>query len=229
MPSIRSTSTWISYALVLALLPACVSADKYMRLENEYANLQADLLFAQEQLAQAEQALTDGTMSQEEFDQLKAELAAARVENERLTQQYAAVESRGAIDGFDTFRAANDMVGFRGESDIFFASGKHALTADGKRALDALVSRELGRNNGPVQVVGHTDSDPINKTKDIYTEGNIHLGMMRAIAVRKYLISKGVDESRISVASWGEHKPLAQGSGKADKARNRRVEILVKI
>jgi outer membrane protein OmpA-like peptidoglycan-associated protein len=229
MLSIRSTSTWISCALVLALLPACVSADKYMRLENEYANLQADLLFAQDQLTQAEQALTDGTMSQDEFEQLKVDLAAARAENDRLAQKYIDVENRGAIDGFDTFRAANNMVGFRGESDIFFASGKHGLTADGKRALDALVSRELDRNDGPVQVVGHTDSDPINKTKDIYTEGNIHLGMMRAISVRKYLVSRGIEESRISVASWGEHKPLAQGGGKDAKARNRRVEILVQI
>jgi len=227
MPGIRSSSTWISYALLLVLLPACVSADKYMRLEHEYATLEDQLLFAQEQLAQAEAALADGSMTEEDVARLQQELARLQAEKDELAARYADIESRG-VDGFDTFREGN-MMGFRGESDVFFASGQDALTAEGKRALDALISRELSRNEGPIQVVGHTDTDPVVKTKDKYPRGNIELGMNRALSVQQYLIDHGIDASRISIASWGEHKPLEPGKGSEAKARNRRVEIMVAL
>ena len=50
-------------------------------------------------------------------------------------------------------------------------------------------------------VEGHTDSDPIVKTKDKY-ENNMQLSMERARAVVKYLISQGVPESSIVVVGY---------------------------
>ena len=71
-------------------------------------------------------------------------------------------------------------------------------------------------------VEGHTDSDPIVKTKDKYRD-NRHLSTERADSVARYLIQQGVPESSIVVVGYGQHDPRDPKT----KARNRRVEIVV--
>ncbi len=55
--------------------------------------------------------------------------------------------------------------------------------------------------------------------------GNQHLGLARAKAVQKLLITKGVDAKRIVIASEGMANPLASNDTKAGQAQNRRVEL----
>ena len=71
-----------------------------------------------------------------------------------------------------------------------------------------------------VQISGHTDSDPIKKSG---FSSNYHLGFERAYAVREYLISKGVPEARLGLASYGPDHALAS------KSQCRRVEIVVML
>jgi peptidoglycan-associated lipoprotein len=51
------------------------------------------------------------------------------------------------------------------------------------------------------------------------------LGQRRADAVRDYLILNGINKNRINVKSFGEEKPLVNGSDERSWARNRRAEI----
>jgi flagellar motor protein MotB len=66
--------------------------------------------------------------------------------------------------------------------------------------------------------MGYTDTDKIKKSN---FKSNWHLAFDRAWAVRDYLVSKGVNQNRISIESWGPTKPLAT------KAASRRVDIVV--
>jgi chemotaxis protein MotB len=114
------------------------------------------------------------------------------------------------------------------DADVSFASGSHALTRQGKATLDS-VARELnGEFSGNlVQVIGHTDSDPIRKSP---YEDNWELGAERALGVIRYLHdAHKVAAGRLVAASRGENSPITKNSTKEGKAKNRRVEIVVII
>ena len=57
-------------------------------------------------------------------------------------------------------------------------------------------------------------------------EYNLQLGERRANAVKKYLVSLGVDPSRLKTVSYGEERPADPGHDEAAWARNRRVEFV---
>ncbi|CAN0178601.1 unnamed protein product [Chrysoparadoxa australica] len=53
----------------------------------------------------------------------------------------------------------------------------------------------------------------------------MQLSIDRANAVKQYLVSKGIDSSRIETEGYGETKPIASNTSKDGKTRNRRVEL----
>lgn len=111
-------------------------------------------------------------------------------------------------------------------SDILFASGNAMLTNAGKQALDRIAGDLNSQYAGNVvRVYGYTDSDPIKRTKDKW-EDNLDLSANRAMAVTRYLISKGVDKERIETVAMGETNFAASNATAQGKARNRRVEII---
>jgi outer membrane protein OmpA-like peptidoglycan-associated protein len=61
------------------------------------------------------------------------------------------------------------------------------------------------------------------------TEYNKALGLKRALAVGKYLESKGIISSRIITGSQGESKPAADYLTEEGRAKNRRTEISIKM
>ncbi len=69
-----------------------------------------------------------------------------------------------------------------------------------------------------IRVSGHADE----RGSDEY---NLVLGNKRALAAKQYLVSKGVDASRIDVTSLGEERPVASGSDEGSWAQNRRDEF----
>ncbi|MBI5723865.1 MAG: OmpA family protein [Planctomycetes bacterium] len=109
------------------------------------------------------------------------------------------------------------------EGDVLFSSGQAALTAAGKKELDKIAADLKGKFAGKtVLIYGHTDNDPIKRTKNLWQD-NLDLSANRAMAVSRYLIGQGVAADRIETIGMGEHHPL----DKANKSKNRRVEIVV--
>jgi OmpA-OmpF porin, OOP family len=105
-------------------------------------------------------------------------------------------------------------------ADAFFDFDKAVLKPDGKAKLDDLVSKMQGLNLEAVITVGHTDS--------VGTDGyNQALSMRRAEAVKAYLVSVGVDKSRVYTEGKGEKQPVADNKTAEGRAKNRRVEIEV--
>ena len=71
-----------------------------------------------------------------------------------------------------------------------------------------------------IRIEGHADERGS-------TEYNIALGNARAEAVRQFFASFGLDASRFAITSYGEERPLAQGSTESAWARNRRAEFVI--
>jgi OmpA-OmpF porin, OOP family len=72
-----------------------------------------------------------------------------------------------------------------------------------------------------IKLEGHTDSIGSEKY-------NQKLSEKRAEATKGYLVTKGgIETSRISTAGYGESRPIASNKTSKDRAKNRRVEILI--
>jgi OOP family OmpA-OmpF porin len=105
-------------------------------------------------------------------------------------------------------------------ADAFFDFGKSVLKPEGKAKLDDLTDKIKAINLEVIIAVGHTDA----VGSDDY---NQKLSMRRSQAVKAYLVSKGVDKSRVYTEGKGEKQPVADNKTKEGRAKNRRVEIEV--
>lgn len=73
-----------------------------------------------------------------------------------------------------------------------------------------------------VVIEGYTDEHEVGSEEE-----SLALADRRAQAVRSYLVQQGVDESRLSVVSFGESRPVASNDTPEGRARNRRAELRV--
>ncbi|QXZ10436.1 OmpA family protein [Comamonas sp. Y33R10-2] len=105
-------------------------------------------------------------------------------------------------------------------ADAFFDFDKSVLKPAGKTKLDDLTGKIKGVNLEVIIAVGHTDS----VGSDAY---NQKLSVRRAEAVKAYLVSKGIEKSRVYTEGKGEKQPVADNKTAAGRAQNRRVEIEV--
>lgn len=105
-------------------------------------------------------------------------------------------------------------------ADAFFDFDKSVLKPEGKAKLDDLAGKVKNINLEVIIAVGHTDSIGT----DAY---NQKLSVRRAEAVKAYLVSKGIDKSRVYTEGKGEKQPVADNKTAAGRAKNRRVEIEV--
>jgi OOP family OmpA-OmpF porin len=105
-------------------------------------------------------------------------------------------------------------------ADAFFDFDKAVLKPEGKAKLDDLVGKVKGINLEVIIAVGHTDS----VGTDAY---NQKLSIKRSEAVKAYLVSKGIEKSRVYTEGKGEKQPVADNKTKEGRTKNRRVEIEV--
>lgn len=103
--------------------------------------------------------------------------------------------------------------------DVLFASGQATLRPEAKKTLDTIANEIKRKYSGHnVRVEGHTDTDPIRKSK---FPSNQALSLARAQAVEQYLVSRGIGGGRIDPVGYGSSQP------KGTKAASRRVEIVI--
>ncbi len=99
---------------------------------------------------------------------------------------------------------------------ITFASGNAAVKASFYSMLDEVASILKEYPDYNLKIGGHADS---------YEKDDHNLSHSRADAVKSYLLSKGVAESRIVITGYGKTSPLASNASSTGRAQNRRVEL----
>ena len=127
------------------------------------------------------------------------------------------------IAGIETsFNQATGEMTVTLPGDVLFDAGRATLKESSKATLNKVAAAIKKDHSGKkVLVDGHTDTDPIAKTKSLWKD-NLDLSAERARVVRKYLVDQGIPEKLIGSRGFGETKPRG-----GDKSRNRRVEIVV--
>lgn len=198
-----------------ALFSGCTNwKKKYEALNVEHQNLRGLYERAAQEKGQLATQVSQGQRTIEELQRQIAE------------RNQSPAEATGFGEGYDVaFDPSAGTITVTLDNAILFSSGKATLKRTTSVELDHIRSVLQSKYPGKeIDVVGHTDSDPIKKSK---WKDNWELSAQRALTVVRYLISKGIPKETIRAVGRGESQPVASNSSASGKAKNRRVEIVV--
>lgn len=105
-------------------------------------------------------------------------------------------------------------------NNIQFAVNSAALLPAGKAELDKLAA--LMKQNATIEILlsGHTSAEGSAAL-------NRELSLKRVRSCKDYLVSKGIDDGRITIKGFGPDMPVAPNDTEPNRAKNRRVEMKV--
>ncbi len=104
---------------------------------------------------------------------------------------------------------------------VLFATNQSTLLPIARQNLVSVANAlKMTPEDRNIVVEGHTDSRGTD-------EHNMRLSHERASAVREFLVSQGVEPTRIQAVGRGESVPIADNSSPEGRANNRRVEIVI--
>ena len=98
---------------------------------------------------------------------------------------------------------------------ILFDTDRYNIDSEDQGILQSQAQWLARYPDKRVTIEGHCDE---RGTRDY----NLALGERRANAAKNYLVSLGIDASRITTVSYGKERPIALGSDEASWAKNRR-------
>ncbi|MGQ0800663.1 MAG: OmpA family protein [Pseudomarimonas sp.] len=157
---------------------------------------------AEAQRQQASMARDEASMARDDADIARAQLEAMSL---MLSELEAKQTERGLVVTL---------------GDVLFETARAELKPGAQRNLDKLAAALNEHSTTTVAIEGHTDS--VGEA-----DFNIELSRMRALSVEQFLMNRGVDRSRFTVAGLGEEYPVASNDNDAGRQQNRRVEIII--
>lgn len=101
---------------------------------------------------------------------------------------------------------------------VVFDTGSTKILPESAARLDSVVEYMTYIKDARIQVSGHTDN--VGRAKV-----NKALSHKRAVAVRSYLIDKGIDGGRVQAIGYGDEKPIASNDSDEGRQMNRRIEV----
>ena len=134
--------------------------------------------------------------------------------DDRCPQQYGSPTTGGCPEIQKEEREALNLA----VRNIQFKTNSDQLTAVSLPLLDKVADLLKQYPNYKVTISGHTDSRG-------EAGSNQKISEKRANTCRQYLISKGINGSRLKAVGYGESKPIASNANEASRTQNRRVEF----
>ena len=147
-----------------------------------------------------------------EFAQIKRELDAYAASHGFSKSVQTSIEARGLV-----IRVLTD--------DLLFASGQATLEGRADGLLGEIAQLLNVDETHPISVEGNTDNVPIHSSQ---FPSNWQLSTARASTVVQFLIAHGVGPSRLTATGNAEQHPVDSNATAAGRARNRRVEIVMR-
>lgn len=152
---------------------------------------------------------------QDSIQRIQDSLAALEAEARRRAEEEAAAR-RAEEARQRAIREARETLMER----VHFDYDESAITSTAEGILRRKVAVLRASPQVQLRIEGHADERGS-------TEYNLALGNRRAESVRQFLTASGLDESRFSIVSFGESRPVAQGSNEQAWAQNRRGEFVI--
>lgn len=198
-------------------LPGCTNwKKKYEALNVEHQNLKGLLERERSEKGQLGERISKDSQTIQELQRQIAE------------RSKTPAEATGFGEGYDvSFDPSAGTITVTLPNTILFSPGKATLKKATSTELNHIRSVLRSKYAGKqIDVVGHTDSDPIKKSK---WKDNLELSAQRALTVVRYLIGRGIPKNEIRAVGCGAARPITSNATASGKARNRRVEIVVHI
>ena len=121
-------------------------------------------------------------------------------------------QSLGPVPGSQ----ADFVAVMQGQDTIYFDTDRYNIDSSSQAALAQQAQWLAQYPQKRATIEGHADERGTR-------EYNLALGERRANAAKNYLVSLGVDASRLSTLSYGKERPIALGSTPEAWAQNRRA------
>jgi outer membrane protein OmpA-like peptidoglycan-associated protein len=155
---------------------------------------------------------------EEQINDLQRQLSAAE-------QELANLRNQPGLENVQV-ESVNGQLRFTILNEVLFDAGKADLKTSSKTTLDsvlAIIEKDFADRE--IYIEGHTDSDPIQKSK---WKDNWELSYNRSIAVVHYFINdKLIAPERLKAVACGEFHPVVPDDSAANKRLNRRAVIVV--
>jgi peptidoglycan-associated lipoprotein len=127
----------------------------------------------------------------------------------------------GGLDGTGALGAYGGTLPGSNVSDrVLFAVDQTTLSPEATQILNAQIGWLNQNATAPILIEGHADERGTG-------EYNMALGSSRASAVRNYMVSQGVPDSRISIITYGRERPVATCDSESCWSQNRRAVTVV--
>ncbi len=164
----------------------------------------------------------------------RREKAAAETRKQQEAQQKAEAEARARAEAAEIAKkqaegrlVAQQTPGVPGTiyesgllKDIYFDFDRYDVRAEDAEILKQNAAVIMKNPSWKIQIEGHCDERGT-------AEYNLALGERRASSVKKYLVTLGIPQGRISTISYGEERPFDRGHTEEAWAKNRRAHIIV--
>ena len=115
-----------------------------------------------------------------------------------------------------------DVRGAAKQVEVHFARGDARLDRSGKALLERLIVTLEACPTAALRIAGHADATGVARR-------NLALSKRRARTVVSYLVDKGIDAGRLAAVGYGQTRPVAPNTTRANRARNRRIEVDVTV
>ncbi len=186
-----------------AIEPVATQGASSVQNSSMHGSASAATTAAQQTAAQREAA---------EFAHIKRELDAYAASHGFASSVRTTIEPRGLV-----IRVLTD--------DLLFASGQATLDSRSHALLSEIAALLNIDETHPISVEGNTDDVPIHSSQ---FPSNWELSTARATRVVRFLIAHGVSPRRVTATGNAEQHPLDSNATAAGRARNRRVEIVMR-
>lgn len=148
----------------------------------------------------------------------------AQISPEEILRRSSQLIAQANLSDVDVALTDNNAVKVSVRGNLLFDLGKADLKPDAVRFLKEL-SGVIASNQFMVEVVGHTDNFPVSNPA---YPTNWELSSARAARVARFLIQNGnLEPERFTVIGQSYYRPAVPNDSLANKAKNRRVEIII--
>ncbi|HTB50208.1 MAG TPA: flagellar motor protein MotB [Solirubrobacteraceae bacterium] len=176
------------------------------------SSLQNSTAHGAQSAAMTGQLETPAQRETSEFAQIKHELDAYAASHGFSSSVQTSIEQRGLV-----IRVLTD--------DLLFPSGQATLNSRAYALLGEIGQLLNIDETHPISVEGNTDNVPIHSAQ---FASNWELSTARASAVVEFLVEHGVASHRLTASGNADQQPVDSNASAAGRARNRRVEIVMR-
>ncbi|MCB0408483.1 MAG: flagellar motor protein MotB [Bdellovibrionales bacterium] len=234
--------------LIFFPLTGCVSSGKYQKLEAEHnaavdqmnvlkdnaeksktqiseletlnSQLERQLGKASDDKESMRASITQMKQALKEMSERKRETEKRMAEFRELVRRLQSLTKSGQL----TIKIVDGRMVVALPGDVLFRSGSAKLSDAGQSTIQQVTQILKDINSRNFQVEGHTDNVPI---KTAQFPSNWELASQRATNVVREMLTAGMPQERISVASFAETRPVASNDTAEGRQLNRRIEIVL--